>query len=762
MRARILGSLGLRLFGMALLLTFAAGTAWAQTVGNIRVEGTQRIEDATILSYLSIKEGDPLDVEKVNKSLKSLFATGLFADAKIRRDGNDLVVSVTENPVINRVAFEGNRRIKDEELQAEVRLRPRSVYTRTRVLADVERIQELYRRGGRFGATVEPKVIQHDQNRVDLAFEINEGPTTYVRRITFNGNRHFDDSKLREQILTKEEAWYRFLSNTDTYDPQRMAFDKEKLRRFYLARGYADFAIESAVAELSPDREYFFLTFTVNEGERYKINKIAIETTLPEFDDPAILRKDLTFEEGEWYNADEVENSVQALTDSVGTLGYAFVDIKPDIQRDREKHTIDITFRIDEGAHVFVDRIEITGNLRTLDEVIRREFRLVEGDPFNSAKLRRTRQRLNNLNFFKKVDVSPEPSPTDPEKVTLKVNVEEKSTGEVMIGAGYSSNDGAKIMFGIGEQNLLGRGQQLNFSVSLAESGTEADISFTEPYFLNRDLAAGVDIFRITRDWQDESSYDYETTGTALRMNYAYSEHLRHAWKYTIRQDEISNVDSDASQYIKQQEGTSILSQVGHKLTYDRRDNRLDPTEGYYVQVGNDVAGLGGDARFLRNGLTGGQYFNLADGYVLSLLGDVGYMFGLGKDIAINHRYFLGGEKSMRGFASAGVSPRDRATGDALGGNWSTNETVEMGFPLGTPEELGLSGKAFMDVGTIGKNDNMDSSKVNYSSAIRLSVGTGFVWKSPMGPMNLTFGVPILKESFDKKEVIQFNFGTRF
>jgi outer membrane protein insertion porin family len=762
MRARILSGLGLRLFGMALLLTLSAGTALAQTVGNIRVEGTQRIEDATILSYMAIKEGDPLDVEKVNKSLKSLFATGLFADAKIRRDGNDLVVSVTENPVINRVAFEGNRRIKDEELQAEVRLRPRSVYTRTRVLADVERIQELYRRGGRFGATVEPKVIQHDQNRVDLAFEINEGPTTYVRRITFNGNRHFDDSKLREQILTKEEAWYRFLSNTDTYDPQRMAFDKEKLRRFYLARGYADFAIESAVAELSPDREYFFLTFTVNEGERYKINKIAIETTLPEFDDPAILRKDLTFEEGEWYNADEVENSVQALTDSVGTLGYAFVDIKPDIQRDREKHTIDITFRIDEGAHVFVDRIEITGNLRTLDEVIRREFRLVEGDPFNSAKLRRTRQRLNNLNFFKKVDVSPEPSPTDPEKVTLKVNVEEKSTGEVMIGAGYSSNDGAKIMFGIGEQNLLGRGQQLNFSVSLAESGTEADISFTEPYFLNRDLAAGVDIFRITRDWQDESSYDYETTGTALRMNYAYSEHLRHAWKYTIRQDEISNVDSDASQYIKQQEGTSILSQVGHKLTYDRRDNRLDPTEGYYVQVGNDVAGLGGDARFLRNGLTGGQYFNLADGYVLSLLGDVGYMFGLGKDIAINHRYFLGGEKSMRGFASAGVSPRDRATGDALGGNWSTNETVEMGFPLGTPEELGLSGKAFMDVGTIGKNDNMDSSKVNYSSAIRLSVGTGFVWKSPMGPMNLTFGVPILKESFDKKEVIQFNFGTRF
>lgn len=762
MRARIVSGLGLRLIGAALLLSCSAVPAVAQTVENIRVEGSQRIEDATIRSYMAIKEGDPVDVERVNKSLKSLFATGLFADARIRRDGNDLVVTVTENPVINRIAFEGNKRIKDEDLQAEVRLRPRSVYTRTRVLADVERLQEIYRRSGRYAATIEPKVIQQDQNRVDVAFEINEGPTTYVRKITFNGNRRYDDDKLRDQILTKEEAWYRFLSSTDTYDPQRMAFDKEKLRRFYLARGYADFAIDSAVAELSPDREYFFLTFTVNEGERYKVGKIAIETTLPEFDDPEILRKDLTFSDGEWYNADEVENSVQALTDAVGALGYAFVDIRPDLRRDRENHTIDLTFRIDEGPRVYVDRIEITGNLRTMDEVIRREFRLVEGDPFNSSKLRRTRQRLNNLNFFKKVDIATEPSPTDPEKVTLKVNVEEKSTGEVMVGAGYSTNEGAKIMFGIGEQNLLGRGQQLSFSVSLAEAGTEADISFTEPYFLNRDLAAGFDIFRITRDWQDESSYDYETTGTSLRMGYSYSEHLRHAWKYTIRQDEITDVDSDASTYIKQQEGSSILSQVGHKLTYDRRDNRLDPTEGYYVQVGNDLAGLGGDARFFRTNLNGGQYFNLADGYVLGLSGDIGYMFRLGEDIAINHRYFLGGEKSMRGFASAGISPRDKSTGDALGGNWSTNESVELAFPLGTPEELGLSGKAFMDVGTIGKYDKMDSAKVEHSSAIRLSIGTGFVWRSPMGPMNLTFGVPLLKESFDKKEVVQFNFGTRF
>ncbi|SBV95641.1 Outer membrane protein assembly factor BamA [uncultured Alphaproteobacteria bacterium] len=746
----------------ATLWALPYGTAQAQSLENIRVEGTQRIEDATIRSYMALQEGDRIDAERVNKSLKSLFATGLFADVRIRRDGNDLIVSVVENPVINRVVFEGNKRIKDEDLQGEVRMRPRSVYTRARVLADVERIQEIYRRAGRYGASVEPKVIQQDQNRVDLVFEINEGPITYVQKISFNGNTHFSDDRLRDEILTKETAWYRFLSSSDTYDPQRMAFDREKLRRFYLSKGYADFAIQSAVAELSPDREGFFLTFTVDEGKRYEIGSIAIETTLPEFDDPEVLRKELTFAEGDWYNADEVENSVQALTDAVGALGYAFVDIKPDIVRNTEAGTLDLTFRVDPGPRAYVDRIEINGNLRTLDEVIRREFRLVEGDPFNSAKVRRTRQRLQNLGFFKSVDIQTEPSQTDPDKVTLKVSVEEQSTGQVTLGAGYSSTDGAKIMFGIGESNLLGTGQNLQFNVALAQSGTEADISYTEPYFLNRDVAAGFDLFRITRDWQDESSYDYKSTGFALRAGYSYSENLRHTWRYTLRQDEIQDVDDDASLFIKEQEGTTVLSQIGHRLTYDRRDNKMDPSEGYVVGVGNDVAGAGGDARFVRTNLNAGQYFTLADGYVLGFTGQVGYMFDLGKDIAISHRYFLGGENSMRGFAQAGISPRDKETGDALGSNWSTNESVELRFPLGTPEELGLSAKAFVDLGTSGKFDGMDRSEVDYSSAFRVSAGFGFIWRSPMGPMNLNFGFPLAKESFDETEAIQFNFGTRF
>lgn len=749
---------------LAALTLGLAGTseALAQVViGSIRVEGTQRIEEATVRSYLAIKEGDPFDGDRINKSLKGLFATGLFADAKILRDGDALVVTVVENPIVNRVAFEGNRRIKDENLQSEVQLRPRSVYTRTRVLADVERIQNVYRRSGRYAASIEPKIIQREQNRVDVVFEIDEGPVTYVSKISFNGNKHYSSGKLRDQLLTKEEAWYRILSSTDTYDPQRMSFDKEKLRRFYLAHGYADFTIESAVAELSSDRSSFFLTFTIDEGERYSVSKIDFETTLPNFD-PSVLREDLTFAEGDWYNADAVENTVQKLTTKVGTFGYAFVDIKPDVRRDPDNHTVSIVFNISEGPRVYVERIEIIGNLRTLDSVIRREFRLIEGDPFNAAKVRRTQQRLNNLGFFKKAEITNEPSVTSPDKVVLKVKVEEKSTGSLMVGGGYSSEKGALVTFGISENNLLGRGQQISLNAELAQYGSEYDVSFTEPYFLGRELAAGVDLFHITKDLTDYSSYDYETTGFALRMGYNYSEELRHGWKYTLRQDKISDVESDASTYIKEQEGTSLLSMVGHKLVYDKRDSTLDPTEGYVITGGNDVAGFGGSNRFLRTDVAGAQYFNLADGYVLGLGGRVGYMAGLGRDVKIASRYFLGGEKSMRGFATAGISPRDKATNDALGSNWMTYESVELSFPLGTPEELGLSAKAFVDVGTSGKFDSMDSSQVNYSASPRMAIGMAFVWKSPMGPINLSLGYPLVKQSYDDTEVIQFNFGTRF
>ncbi|MFQ5954043.1 MAG: outer membrane protein assembly factor BamA, partial [Kiloniellales bacterium] len=426
-------------------------------VEEIRVDGNQRIEAETVRSYMAVKVGDQFDPQKVNQSLKDLFATGLFADVTLRREGTVLVVHVVENPIINRLAFEGNTRITDETLEQEVQLRPRQVYTRTKIQNDVKRILEVYRRSGRFAATVEPKVIQLPQNRVDLAFEIDEGPVTGVSRINFIGNDNFSDSKLRSVIQTKETRWWRIFSTEDNYDPDRLTFDRELLRRFYLSEGYADFRVVSAVAELTPDRRDFFITFTVEEGERYKFGKVEIVSQFEDLDLEALQREIKTFE-GDDYNADLVEESIDNLTDAVGDLGFAFVDIQPLIDRDRENRVIDLTYEIQEGPRVFVERIDIIGNFRTLDEVIRREFLLVEGDAFSTAKLRRSRQRINNLGFFSKVELTTIPG-SAPDKTIIQVEVEEQSTGELSIGAGFSTEDGPLGDISIRERNLLGKGQ---------------------------------------------------------------------------------------------------------------------------------------------------------------------------------------------------------------------------------------------------------------------------------------------------------------
>lgn len=752
-------------------LAVVPATAIAQDIGagqtggvirQIVVEGNQRIEPSTVRSYMAVAEGDAFDPAKLDQSLKSLFATGLFADVALRRNGDALVVRVVENPIINRIAFEGNQRIDDQQLEAETQLRPRVVYTRAKVQSDVQRMLDLYRRSGRYAVNVEPKIIELDQNRVDLVFEINEGPPTYVRRITFIGNSRYSDSSLREEIATKEERWYRFLSSADTYDPDRLTYDRELLRRFYLRNGYADFRVTSAVAELTPDREAFFVTFTMDEGERYKFGKVEVNVSLPDLD-PASLQEHIVAEGGEWYNADEVETTVQNLTDAIGARGYAFVDVRPRVTRNTEDRTIDVTFDIQEGPRVFVRRIEINGNVRTLDKVIRREFRLVEGDAFNTAKLRRSRERIRNLGFFEKVEVSNIPAEDAPDQTDIIVDVEEKATGELSFGVGWSSSVGALFEAGIRERNLLGKGQDLKLDLRLAQRQTEVDLSFTEPYFLDRPLRAGFDVFHITNDYQDESSYDSTITGGALRLGWSYNEFLGHTIKYTAQQTEITNVDDDASRYIREQEGTSVLSQIGHTLTYDKRDSIIEPTDGYVVSVSNAVAGLGGDERFVRNDIAGAYYIPLADQWTLRLGGNAGYIYNYDdKDpLGIAYRYNLGGE-NLRGFAYGGAGARDGD--DALGGNWIANGSVELRLPLGLPEELGVTGKVFTDFGIIGEPDIdvIPGSPYEYSSSIRASVGVGVIWKSPVGPINIDLAQPVLKEDFDETELFRLNFGTKF
>jgi outer membrane protein insertion porin family len=725
----------------------------------IRVEGAQRIEPDTVRSYVTIRRGEAITSRALDETLKKLFDTGLFADVIVRQQGDAVVIRVVENPIINRIAFEGNKRITNEVLRDEVKLRPRVVYTRTRVQNDVQRVIDVYRRSGRFAATVEPKVIQLPQNRVDLVFEINEGPETEIRRITFIGNKKFSDKELRGVVQTKESAWYRFLSANDTYDPDRLTFDRELLRRYYLSQGYADFRVVSAVAELAPDRQGFFITFTIEEGERYKFGKIDVSSSLRDLK-PEALRQQISIQQGDWYDADAVEKVITKLTEEVGNLGYAFVEIRPRVQRDRQTRTIAITFTVREGPRVFVERIDIEGNVRTIDKVIRREFPIVEGDAFNASKLNRARRRIRNLGFFEKVDVT-NVAGTTPDKTVVKVKVREKSTGEISFGAGFSSSAGVLGDIGIRERNLLGKGQDLFLKFQLGANASEIELSFTEPYFLDRKLSAGFDIFHSTRDLKDESSYERGSTGAGLRLGYNLTEFLDQRLRYRFSRDEVTDVSSTASIAIREQEGSATTSLIGQSLTLDRRDSRFEPTDGYVVRWQTDLAGLGGSVRYLRNRVTGSHFFPLPGQMVLNVGVGAGYIFGLDDDVRINDRFYLGGS-SLRGFAPFGAGPRDSATNDALGGNWYYNNSIEVSFPLGLPNEFGIRGRVFNDMGSIGEVDTTTSINTNDTGSLRAAAGVGVTWKSPFGPVAMDLAKAYLKEDFDDTEVIRFNFGTRY
>ena len=560
----------------------AAGTN-NDLISNVRVEGNQRIEGRTIMSYLNLKAGDRFNQPDIDAALKNLFATGFFNDVKLMRSGSTLVVRVEENPVISKVAFEGNDRIETESLEKEVELKPRSIYSRDKVQSDVKRILDIYRRSGRYNATVEPKVIQQDQNRVDLVYEITEGQVAYIQKINFIGNKEFSSKALREAIRTEETRWYKFLTDNDVFDQDRLQFDQELLRRFYMNEGYADFQVKSAHAELSPEKDAFYVTFVVEEGEQYDFGEIRVANELKE-KDPIDFSDAITTETGDTYDASAVESTVDGMTKKLGDLGYAFVDIQPKLEKDREKKLANLVYVIKPGPRVYVERINITGNVRTLDEVVRREFRLSEGDPYNSSKLQRTEQRLNNLGFFEKVEVKNKEG-SAPDKTVVDVNVQEKSTGEINMGAGFSTTDGVLGDFGIKERNLMGRGQELRTRVTYASRRKQVELGFTEPYFLGRDVSAGFDIYRVKQEFLRESSYNSDIKGVTLRSGYSLLEKLTHSINYTLRNTDITDVRPDASTYIRQQAGKNVSSAVGHSLTYDDRNNKFDPTDGYYFQL---------------------------------------------------------------------------------------------------------------------------------------------------------------------------------
>lgn len=731
----------------------------------VEVRGNQRIEIDTIRSYMLLQPGDAYDGDRADRSLRSLFATGLFRDVRVNRDGSRLIVDVVENPLVNRVAFEGNRRVSDDVLRPETQLRPRSVFTTQLVQGDRQRILDLYARRGRFAARVEPKVIQLDQNRVDVVFEIQEGDAALVARINFVGNRSYSDARLRDVVSTKEQAFYRFLSSSDTFDPDRLNFDRELLRRYYLRTGYPDVQIGIATAELAPDRSGFFLTYNVEEGPRYTFGSIEITSAFPNLN-VADLRRFVEISQGAWYDGDAVERSTQAVADGANLRGFPFVDVQPRIVRDVENRRIDITFAVNEAPRVFVERIDINGNTRTQDRVIRREFRLAEGDAFNAAQTRRSRERIRNLGYFSDVQITNTPG-SAPDRTVLNTQIVERATGEVSIGGGYSTDAGFLADFGLRERNLSGTGIDARINATLAQRRSQLDLSVTDPYFLDRNLAVGADIFYIQRNLQTVSQYSERRAGFALRAGYEFNERLRQSWSYSLVNRDIYNIQPNASIFIREQAGSTLLSQVSQTLSYDTRDNRIEARRGYFLRLGTDVAGLGGDVAYVRARIDGAiflpfeQIFGDPD-YVLTISASAGILEPFSStrnQDRIVDRFFLGGE-NLRGFALAGAGPRDLTTNDALGGRRLWTQSTEMRFPLPVPSEIGLLGRAFVDVGSL--SDTIAGRGIGDSSSPRVGAGVGISWRSPFGLINVDLAQALVKQSYDQTQIFRFGFGTRF
>lgn len=730
-------------------------------IKNVKIEGNQRVEPETILSYLSLKEGAFLNTEMHEQALRNLFATGLFSDVSFRVENNLLVVKVVENPIINRVAFEGNDKISDEMLKSEVLLRSREVYNRPKIQNAVRRILDIYRLSGRFSAKVEPKIIKLPENRVDLVFEITEGPVTSVSKITFIGNKRFGNAKLQSLILTKESRWYRFFSTNDTYDPDRLSADRELLKQHYLKNGYADFRVLSSVAELSPNGEEFFITFTLDEGERYKFGQISLENRISQVNVEK-LKPLVMIQKGEWYDDQAIEKTIRALTDELGNKGYAFVDIRRKLKRNQEERTVDVDLEVVESPKVFVERIDIVGNIHTLDRVIRREIRIAEGDAYNASKEKDSRRNIRELGFFQNVDINHERG-SDPEKTVMKVEVSEKSTGSLSVGGGYSTMDGLLARVQYNQSNLMGRGQDLRSEFWLAKYNKVADISFTEPYFLNKRLAATIGLFHShqNRGYGHLSLYDQSKQGGMVGFGYHITESLVQSVRYSLHEDKISHVPSSASSYIKNQVGRKISSCVGQTLTYDKRDSRIDTTKGYYLSLSNEFAGLGGQIHYLKNILEGAYYYPLTDDWILSLHGTGGTILGLGHSTRIIDRFNLGGP-SFPGFDYGGIGPKDKETRDPLNGLNLYTTKLNLKFPLGmTSKELGIHGNLFLCAGSLHKtNSGVNKSNVlSEKAALRASGGVGFSWDSPMGKISLHVAEPLVKQKYDRTRVFLLDIG---
>jgi len=782
---------GLGFSGAAMLGLAGVSAVHAAVVSNIEVRGNKRVDAATIRDYLSIKPGHPFDAGDIDAATKRLFSTGLFSDVRINQVGGTLVIQVAEYPVVNQVVFVGNKKIKDADLANGVRLKPQSPFSNAILDGDIKRIKDAYQHIGRNDVTVTPQVIDLGQDRVNVVFHIAEGGRTKIAAINFIGNKAFSDRRLSDVISTKRSNFLSFVLRNDIYDADKLRTDEEALRRFYYNHGYADFRVVSSSAELNDATNEYTINITVDEGALYRFGDIAVESNIQNVDANS-LKPLLKTRQGDIYSAKNVEDSIVALTDRMAGQGYAFAQVTPRGDRNFQNRTIAVTYAIDEGPHTYIQRIEIRGNTRTRDYVIRREFDISEGDAFNQVLIQKAKKRLEDLDYFSSVNITTAPG-SEPDQVILIVDVVEKSTGQFSIGAGYSTGEtsssgkGISLQGSIAERNFLGRGQYIRISAGGGLDGSrDYALSFTEPYFLGRRISAGFDIYRSTRTYD---RYDSQMTGGTIRFGLPITDALSTQFAYNLVNESYDYArcgsakdgtlgDCKLSQVIRDAIAKSpwLKSSVSGSIIYNTIDDLKNPANGLYANFTTEYAGIGGDANFVKFTARASYYKTISEQMDLVALisGGAGYIHEFGDGVRI-FDLFESNDRIIRGFDFNGIGPYDSSTGDHLGGTTYFNATAELQFPLpAVPESFGLKGAVFADAATLYGNNLSDpctdgsgnktggDCMAGQGMAWRASAGVSLLWTSPFGPLRLDYAIPFLKQKGDKVQNFNFGVSTQF
>ena len=760
-----------RAVGLAVVTAgIVSSAAQAQTFqfSSFEIEGNQRIEDATILSFIDLPTGQSVSAARVNDGLQRLQNSGLFESVELVPQGNRLIVVVQEFPTINQINFEGNDRLDAEILQSLVTSQVRRVFSPQQAERDAATIIQAYADQGRLTASVTPKIIRRSDNRVDLVFEISEGRTVEIERVSFVGNRAYSDRRLRRVLESTQAGIFRVLIRSDTFVADRIAFDRQLLRDFYQARGYVDAQVLSVSSELSPERDGFFLTFRVQEGQQFSFGALTASSDLPDVD-PDQFQDEIRIGEGKTYSPQAIDATIERLELLALQQGLDFVRVTPRVTRNDEARTLDIDFVVERGPRIFVERIDIEGNATTLDRVIRRQFATVEGDPFNPRAIRAAAERIRALGYFTQSDVSAREG-SDPSQVIVDVDVEEQPTGSLGFGANYSVQDGVGLALTFRETNFLGRGQVVNFTLDTSSDNANSQLTFAEPFFLNRDLAASFSVFYRTTDSED-GAFDTRSVGASVGLGFPTGEYSDLRMSYSFSRDTLTpDSVTTISQIIEDEQGTADTSAIGYRWRYDTRNVGLNPDAGVLLQFGQEFAGLGGDEEFIKSTFRLAGETTVWNGDVL-LLATVegGNLTSLGDTVSRESNRFFNSQNILRGFESSGIGPRDLNAGnDPLGGNNYFAARVEAQFPINlVPEEYGISGALLYDMGSVWGLDNVNGGPagldiVDDSFELRSAIGFGILWDTQIGPLRFNFTNAINSETADREQSFDFTISTRF